>query len=385
MRATLAVMAAIVWAGCNGAGGGPAGPAGPIVVDGGLAPEDVIKATEAAFCHWGVRCGMLAASEEQACVGTPVTAPWDIAAAVKAGRLAWDGERAAACLAALRDHSSCDFLPAGAGADCAAAYRGLVAVGGTCQADQECSDGWCDQGPTAVPGCPGTCRSRVASGATCARATQCPATDYCDPVALRCATASALGAGCTGGPSCGPQRVCAGVGLGNGTGVCVDPATGGEGAACTPFFAQECRPDLYCSPNGAVCRPRVALGGACEIRYGCQDGLVCTVSQGASSGRCVAVADVGGACDPAQEGESACAGDLLCDPASSRCVARKVPSNVGHVCLSTIDCNDPTLYCHAGACAPRLSLEAACSPTEDQPCLYGKCDAATLRCGLSCG
>jgi len=384
MRANLVVMAAIAWAGCNGAGAGGAG--GPMAVDGGLAPEDLVKATQEAFCQWGVRCGMLAASEKEACLATPITSTWDVAAAVKAGRVAWDRERAAACVAWLRDHSGCGFLPAVAGPDCAAAYHGLVAIGGTCQSDPECSDGWCDQGAQASPGCPGTCRARLASASTCARSAQCAATDYCDPLTLRCATAAAPGGSCTGGASCGPQRVCAGVGFGNGTGVCVDPATGGEGAACTPLFGQECRPDFYCSPGGAVCRPRVALGGACETRFGCQDGLVCTAPQGGSSARCVAVVDVGGACDPTQEGESACAGDLLCDPASSLCVARKkFPSNVGHVCVGTVDCNDPTLYCHAGACAPRLSLGAACSATEDQPCLEATCDGATGRCALSCG
>jgi len=107
--------------------------------------------------------------------------------AVTAGRAVYDGVMFEAC---LRDYGErqCDVIRANETIQCFDAVRPLVPWGGTCGADFECMDGYCD-GASGAAYPDGKCAARKQNGAMCRDHEEC-ASGHCD-VITGCADAPA--------------------------------------------------------------------------------------------------------------------------------------------------------------------------------------------------
>lgn len=99
--------------------------------------------------------------------------------AVAARRAIYDGVMFEAC---LRDYGerTCDVVRANETIQCFDAVRPLVPWGGTCGADFECIDGYCDGGTgSAYPN--GKCAARKQNGSMCRAHEEC-ASGHCDVI-----------------------------------------------------------------------------------------------------------------------------------------------------------------------------------------------------------
>jgi hypothetical protein len=139
--------------------------------DGGaVSPADFEIVLAKLNCLFQARCGFLAASEEAACEaavdaarGAPL--PYDSEAALAAGRLTFDAGTAVRCLDLTRTKGCFDQVAPSV--TCGAVYSPAVDVGGGCQANAECVNGWCDRGTTRHDGCAGTCKAFTPTQGTC--------------------------------------------------------------------------------------------------------------------------------------------------------------------------------------------------------------------------
>lgn len=231
------------------------------------------------------------------------------AAAVSAGRATFVRSQADACIAAL-DAVTCAewYARSGTGA-CAPWLAGAVAIGGTCYAPLECTDGWCDESG----GCPGVCTAFRAHGASCTTGSWAALhldSKECGPgytcrngsTSANCVadTLGALGqpcgtAGCQAGLYCAAGGTCehqmpAGEPCRTGPSACeagltcdlftrsvCEPLAGG-GESCTNAA---CGPGFYCSANGSICKAQALAGQDCSESgsrldaVGCVDGSFC--------------------------------------------------------------------------------------------------------------
>jgi len=336
-----------------------------------------------------------------------------------AGRLAWDADRARACIAALaaprcgsEPFDTCRDLfvprasPGGACYDLSRRWE-LNAYAGF--ANGECA------GPRFCPygTCAATCPAPVALGQPCAGPGQfcaedayCSFTNGCQPRAL-------LGASCSFSSDCRADLWCAGgdgapCSLDNGPCGCAASKAGGEpcvsplqcaanlgcyagscrvhagkaGEPCARTRRPACEPGLLClrAAEGdltGTCAPRRAAGERCFDGSDCADGLLCR-----TDGLCGRPSGPGGPCAlPAgvnREGD--CAAGLACS--GSACVAR--PTALGSSCTLTAYCFGHAVWCTAapgtsGQCAPRVGAGQSCAPPAS--CEVGSsCDPVTLRC-----
>lgn len=292
-------------------------------------------------------------------------------AAVRAGRLSYDPQAQAACLAAGRSSDGgTPFEGAELTGPCARILTPRVGPGGSCERHDECISGYCRAG--GVASCGGQCAAPIAVGGACApRRDVCAAGSSCEPGPdgrHRCLVHGAPGARC-----------------GQGLGVCVEgtecvdgrctlPVT--EGQACTPGQVS-CGEDLECVAvpgDIARCWARPRLGEACQPDLPCAGTcLRCDLAQG----RCVARGGEGDACVP---GEDHCLFAYDCS-AAGRCVLRPRP---GEACAKTADFpRGNCLYrdhdCRAGSCVPLPKLGESCGTGEDQSfsCAEGTCQFST--------
>lgn len=95
--------------------------------------------------------------------------------AVASGRIHYDGDVAASCVAALRG-ATCGSSNQVFRDQCAAVFVGAVAVGDACADDDECASGLCDQ---ALGAAAGTCATPPTAGMACVDAT-CADGAYCE-------------------------------------------------------------------------------------------------------------------------------------------------------------------------------------------------------------
>lgn len=270
-----------------------------------------------AYCERRVRCG--AALDVDSCMeaSPPFHAGQD-AAGVHAGRMRFDADAAAACLAEY-ERGACD-----AEIQCLGVFTGLVADGGTCYG-RDCATGYCDA--FGVDTCmAGTCQALAPLGASCAGAV-CVAGAWCDFNDL-CVPPSSLGGGCdvfsfnscAAGLLCDPSTL-----------QCVRPAA--HGAPCTVGTCHTLGDQCI----DGTCQATPGLGGACGAEVQCQDPLVC------AGGVCVAPAPIGASCTVAAFN---CEPGSFCSDASV-CEAWRAD---GMPCGSYLECDSG--YCDQSTASP---------------------------------
>ncbi len=249
--------------------------------------------------------------------------------AIQAGRMTYDGKKAAECRELGR--ASDGGIDAFGGGHyliepCGSVLTGNVAVGESCQISEECvRDAYCK--PGAANACAGVCAQRLAPGTACS-----PGRDLC-AVDLTCKDD------------------------GTGTFVCVENA--GEGALCQRVVGPHCKSGLVCSGSGRCVTP-AAAGGACADVSECQSGLTCP------AGSCAPPVSVGEACGA---GLAACGPCLRCQNASEVEAGTQttcVPAEVGAACRTSADC-PLNAFCSDGTCALKPRNGEACfvPPFED--------------------
>ncbi|MCE9575428.1 MAG: hypothetical protein K8W52_19910 [Deltaproteobacteria bacterium] len=298
-----------------------------------------------------------------------------------AGRAIYDGDAAAACLAAFAAGSCKDVLRSRTVdplADCAL-FRGKVADGDTCVVPYECRPGSAcvyALGNFFADSCGlDVCRPRAALGEACATA-PCATGDHC--VAMRTGatgdrcTTGALGAACNFDGDCDAALRC-NYQIGNrddGAGTCV--AASQVGGECSNDH--QCAGELLCVGEMTAlgqCRDVSTVGAACDDR--CVGRLVCDADFAGDLGHCIAAPGIGDACS------SSC-GEFL------RCFIDCEPlGDVGFNCNNLFDCRTD-LYCafdgFTGTCARPLPDGQGC--TGDEQCASGACDSGFCGAPRTC-
>ena len=314
-RSMLFVLASM--AGCNGA----RSDGGPLPVS-----EYETKLLETA-CAVATRCGSFPdVATCKACGALGWTTERQLAG-VKSGRIQYDGNEAAACLAALagrgcnlKDVLEHDPL------SCLDTFKGIVPAGGVCYFAGDCASTSCNTG---------TC----SPSATCCSGT-------CDP----------------GEAPANPIPV---------------------GGDCTGFFA-DCANGTYCGRYSPpyVCTVEASLGQDCDtngVRAVCQQSSICTPSASAMGGTCAPPPTEGEPCD-LNSNPTPCNSFLdYCDLVSQTCVRKLGP---GQPCPRGAGCVDYT-SCRSGKCVLLGKLGEACDTTAtDSTCMAGlQCEGGT--CALA--
>ncbi|MGA9525143.1 MAG: hypothetical protein WBV82_27025, partial [Myxococcaceae bacterium] len=291
--------------------------------------------------------------------------------AIQAGRMTYDGKKAAECRELGR--ASDGGIDAMGGGHylidpCGSVLTGNVAVGESCQISEECvRDAYCK--PGAANSCAGVCAPRLAPGAACV-----PGRDLC-----------------------GVDATC----KDNGSGAFVCIENGGEGAMCQRVVGPFCKAGLACSASGTCVTP-AAEGGACTDKSDCQSGLTCP------AGRCIPPVALGEACGAGLAGCGPC---LRCQDAAEVAAGTQatcVAWEVGATCRTDADCPG-NAFCSASSCSLKpkngeacfvLSFEDGSLPIEAARgnCLYddafckradptspnGTCAPAAARLGEAC-
>jgi len=201
-----------------------------------------------------------------------------------------------ACADAYQMVTCADYLSINTPSACM--FKGSLALGAACAADDQCANGYCQ---TLVPATCGVCATRSPVGGACFSDSDCEqagltcGADACVPLAV-------LGAACDQAHPCEPVFYC------SSTGMCV--ARLGLGAACDPTTNDDpcdATVGLYCNQVTSSCAQTRAStpGGPCGVSA---DGTVsicgaagaCPLPDGATTGTCQAAVLEGAACDPAQ-------------------------------------------------------------------------------------
>ena len=267
-----------------------------------------------ALCSYEVRCGL--APDTAAC-DEGLYVREQLEADVKAGKVIYDGQTAAACLDVYRA-LSCAVSGAGLSSvtqaqSCKDIIKGTVATGGACLMDEECQSQACDRSActTDTECCAGTCTAKIPAGGDCSAAgSRCADDLFCrrgTGTTGICTALIADGQPCTSSDYCEAGRRC-NVVTGTSAGTCgVLPA---HGQAC-PGMTCDLLSDL-CDPASKTCVSRIAIGGDCSA-----------IPTG-----CVPYAN--------------------CDASTMKCVARK---RAGEACAQSSDCLSG-VACTAGICVP---------------------------------
>lgn len=263
-------------------------------------------------------CDVLVACHDEpdkaSCLATWPFQFGQVVADVKAGKVKFNADAAAACIDGVRAESCSISLSKGIQA-CQDAFQGLVADGGACFTDVDCVSERC----ALTTSCMGTCSPAptvVPVGGDCSQGTNhvCDAASYCKagmaPGSGTCTATSAVGAACTYSFECAARAFC-------NLGTCVTTLPI-EGQACDPNSFISCdRGDLSCQPAmpGAAtgtCTPRGTVGAACADDSACLSYEFCN----SDTMTCALLPGLGQSCATS----FFCQGDLECD-ATNVCVA----------------------------------------------------------------
>jgi hypothetical protein len=269
----------------------------------------------------------------------------------------FDGLAAERCEAALA--TGCGAAPE----TCSEILVGAVPLGEACRTDFECVAGtFCDLDAQ----CPGVCRPQVGAGeVTTARAA--------------CAPGLVASTGADGGVQC--------------------LSLGAEGDDCSN---RACASSLACSGE-RVCRPAVAVGGACDTARPCGPSALCvagTCTRFAGRGEPCATqflgSPMGAQCQLGLACRDGVCGELLrageaCGLDPGRCQAGtwciddvcRTQGAQGSSCQTHSDC--ARLWCIEGTCSAGRKSGEACG--SGRPCVDGlACDGATQQCAqATCG
>jgi len=321
----------LLCAACSASNPGP-----PVPFD-----EFVVQNNEAA-CEHLVKCGE--AEDVAACLLVNKFGPRSATevAAVKAGRIKYDGGLARACFDAIASRS-CDETTASyreAPEACLAFFQGTLHGGAACADSAECISQDCEIPACNMACCTGTCHGYSAPellgkiGESCS-ARPCATEAYCDAASLTCQALKHLGETCPLGLSCAdglaclvPSKTCGVLpGLGepcvNGcrelglhcsttTGTCVKNGLPGD-----PCSEDDDCSYLYVCGADKQCTTGIALGAPCTMFDHCAEwDAFCDVPDNATMGTCTAPKPDGASCRTQFD----CASNV-CDPASQTCVA----------------------------------------------------------------
>lgn len=215
--------------------------------------------------------------------------------ALTAGRVRYDGERAAEC---VRDEAfdlvkawQVGWIPP---LVCDGILVGLAPLGGACYPEETlqkvCAEGYCDRAGS----CPGVCTEYVATGGPCSPA-RCAPGDYCDGE-NRCRRELELSEPCPDGWGCALPAVCT-------DGVCRLQADLGE--PCDREMP--CAYPYLCAEGSCVLR--VGRGDPCDTNERCPEALACAfVPPGGTTRECAPLPREGDPCDR----RSGCAPGFVC-------------------------------------------------------------------------
>lgn len=335
---------------CDGSDRASGGSTEPVPID------DLINQIISAECTRLVRCSD--ASDSASCaafqeltnirVGA-FNSPNAIVAAVKAGKIAYDGAAARTCLDKWFGAGSCVFdsfssMPV----DCERAFSGKVADGGRCIADVECR-------------ATSFCASPVVIGFG----------RPCDGI---CTPGGTL---CNDDTDCGNGQVCglsiSSMGTSTSQGTCVTPVPAGrENQACGTNL--RCQSGLYCLQSGpsSICTTLPQAGQPCPHGF-CAEGLICTYGNDYLSTTCLAPAAKGEPCQARLQ----CGGmysSLICDDTVHLCVDR--PTS-GSCPFGFAGCNIFSSYCDTTHATPTCLPYGATCNTASEGCALGMTCEAT--------
>ncbi len=192
--------------------------------------------------------------------------PLQMVALVGAGKMTYDAEAAAACVATIKQ-SCAQALAADTTATCVQMFTGTAPDAVACAVNAECKSGFCKL-------------------------------DYSKPAcAGQCAQPSKLDGFCVFDDGCAKGLACI-------LGKC-GPASGGKlGDPCSDTT---CGAGLYCEQTGegtSECMAKVGKDQACTLPSQCEKGLHCGLDPISFAGVCTPPADVGQACKPDAGAES---------------------------------------------------------------------------------
>ena len=315
--------------------------------------EQLTAAYQTAMCTHLVACHEFA--DQATCEKTNLRdssffLPPAYEAYVLAGRIRYNGNAVAACLAkeaALScstnglDHRV-NFATCIARAN---VYTGAVAGNAKCSIDEECISQLCSNQCDSNQSCctDGTCVGSAAPVVT-------------PPAKLGEACAGELANACVDGTFCDSS-----------TGVCA--AYKPAGATCTD--ATQCGDGLFCNFNTGMCTAPAHLGQSCATLACGDEGTYCNFS----TQLCTSFASLGGACNDTTEGE--CTSYAMCDSTTMKCVPYPA---TGASCANTNGaCGDVGSLCNESLiCELQGATGAACVGSAD--CISGNCDLTTHVC-----
>jgi hypothetical protein len=292
----------------------------------------------------------------------------DLIAYVDEGKITYDGEKAAECIAAMKTNSCSDEEPAA----CDEVWQGNAAPGGECTRDEECAAGYCDESL----GCPGVCTAYKQAGEACGFDDICTSGYDCIDDLCKAEPEIVDGAPCEAYDNCAGMAVCVADKEGVETGTCQSRLSLfrlGEGADCD--FTQY--QDIYSGfvkHDVALCKPELScVIESVDLANGTS---VSTCKKALASG-----AECGyGAPDPCPSDEY-CTADPTADKLSGACT--KLPIE-GEPCLDlqTVQAKcGPNLQCEDNnICTPPKVLGDSC--TQDKDCVSGHCDDQSGTCAL---
>jgi hypothetical protein len=263
--------------------------ASTLALAGGLACADSTVATDeflaeytAAVCRYLVRCGQM--PDHGTCAGAmhpeaqrSLVQPLSDA---KSGKIRYDAERAASCLARF-GAQACDGSEAAAiNAHCEPVFQGKVEPGGVCTSNAACTSGRCAMGACRTGQCcMGVCESRpprAAVGAPCGSGlgqAECVLEAYCGRQpsgAGLCEARVPAGQPCPQLDACASPAICRAAP--DGTRTCVLRAKDGQSCA----DAMPCESSASaCDPTDRICKPRPLPGQPCLGGSICASYAVC--------------------------------------------------------------------------------------------------------------
>lgn len=295
--------------------------------------EDAPEAVRRSFCHFYAKCGLF--PDEASCLASN-SLPFDLdpslVAAVRAGRVKYDGRKLGDCYEQF-GNATCDRTDADGRhllAGCDGAIAGTVGDGGACAVAAECISGVCNIVDCPDACCPGTCVGGTMPDLEAGLDEVCGGMVQCE-----------LGTSCS-------NNIC----------VALVPA----GSRC--ISSTECDYGLGCAGTPRTCRTLPLLGEPCAADTACRDeGQYCNTTTLV----CTQVGLPGDACSAAAR----CSSFYECDPSAMQCARGAA---VGEACTSTSQCFDFGTYCKADVCAPVEATGTACA--DDEACASAFCGPA---------
>jgi hypothetical protein len=292
---------------------------------GGSIPLDELDGEAySAACSFYVHCGLI--DDLQTCRDLDLDIGFldpSLRAAVEAGKVIYDGDKARECLSSLplscdrnaferSDNSACDEI-----------FVGTLSAGAVCALDEECISQDCNVPGCADACCQGTCVGDAPPalpkvGESCATTFEC-ADSFCDSATRICTAYRALGEACTGNGDCA-------------TGGCINnvcTALPGAGEPCVSTASgSQCQEIGYvCSSTSNTCVAYGLEGDPCLNERECSPLYECNASQ-----ICTLRSTLGDACDPQGFG---CIDSSYCDETTLMCTAPKAD---GAACTGDAEC-----------------------------------------------